>query len=327
VLAFLRDDLREVERELNEGTASIAPLIPQLAAYMLGGGGKRIRPVLVLLSAQLLGYAGRRAIAVAACAEWLHSASLLHDDVVDGARERRGRPSANVRFGARESVLVGDFLYAIVCRVLVGDGNREILGCFARTIGDMAEGELLQLGRSFDPGVDEATYLDVIGRKTSSLLATAAEAGAILGGAKPDEQRALREYGWQLGLAFQLVDDALDYSGTREELGKAPLKDVAEGKVTLPLLIALRHCAPEEREALGAALRRLGRDGAAGHAPDPRLLARVARSVEQAGGVERTLQRARQHAGEAVAHLDSFDACDAKRALCRLAEFVVARRS
>jgi octaprenyl-diphosphate synthase len=326
VLAFLRDDLREVERELIEGTASVAPLIPQLARYTLGGGGKRIRPLLVLLSARLLGYGGRRAIRVAACVEWLHSASLLHDDVVDGARLRRGQPSANVRFGAREAVLVGDFLYAQLCQVLVEDGNREILASFSHTIGQMAEGEVLQLSRSFDPSIDEATYVDVIGRKTSSLLATAAEAGALLAGAKPDEQCALREYGWQLGMAFQLVDDALDYGGTREELGKAPLSDLAEGKVTLPLLLALQRCGAVEREELGEALRRLARAAVDGLPPEVPLLERVARAVARHGGVERTRQRAVAHASEAALRLEGFEHCEARRALRLLAEFVVSRR-
>jgi octaprenyl-diphosphate synthase len=326
-LSFLQDDLEQVERALARGTASIASLIPEIAEYTLGGGGKRIRPVLVLLGARLFGPAGPRAIQIAAAAEWLHSASLLHDDVVDGAPTRRGRASAAVLYGAKQAVLVGDYLYAVLCRTIVADGNRAILQRFAETIGHMAEGEVLQLSRSFTPQLDEATALEVIGRKTSSLLATAVECGAILGGAKPDEQRSLREYGWHLGLAFQLVDDALDYTGTSAELGKQPLTDLSEGKVTLPLLLALQDCAAGERAELAAEIEGLAQAAAAGRAGDTGSLSRVAQAVERHGGAARTLARARAFADVAIARLEPFDEGAPRRALAELARFVVARRS
>jgi octaprenyl-diphosphate synthase len=326
-LSFLRDDLEQVERALVDGTASIASLIPEVAEYTLGGGGKRIRPILVLLGARLFGYAGPRAIQIAAAVEWLHSASLLHDDVVDGADTRRGRASAAALYGARQAVLVGDFLYAVLCRTLVEDGNRAILARFAETIGHMAEGEVLQLTRSFTPGLDEATALEVIGRKTSSLLATAVESGAILGGAKPDDQRALREYGWHLGLAFQLVDDALDYTGTSGELGKQPLTDLAEGKVTLPLLLALQDCPASECAALAGEVKGFARRAAAGQPAAAAELARVAQAVERHGGAARTLARARALVAEAIARLEPFADGAPRRALVELARFVVARRS
>ena len=326
MLEFVHEDLRAVESALVEGADSITTLIPQIAEYTFGGGGKRVRPALVLLGARLFGYAGPRAIRIAACAEWLHSASLLHDDVVDQASVRRGRPSANARFGAREAVLAGDFIYSVLCRALVEDGNREILSRFAQTIGEMAEGEVLQLGRSFELDIDEDTYLQVIGSKTSSLLATAIESGAILAEAKPDERRAAREYGWQLGLAFQLVDDALDYSGTREELGKAPLTDLAEGKVTLPLLLALRRASHAARAELAARLEELAAEAGAGREPSPRSMAQVAERVRRYGGVEATLERARARVDEAIAQLEAFEDGPARRALAGLARFVVARR-
>jgi octaprenyl-diphosphate synthase len=326
-LSFLQDDLRSVERALVDGTASIASLIPEVAEYTLGGGGKRVRPILVLLGARLFGYSGPRAIQIAAAAEWLHSASLLHDDVVDGADTRRGRASAAALYGARQAVLVGDFLYAVLCRTLVDDGNRAILRRFAETIGHMAEGEVLQLARSFGPGIDETTALEVVGRKTSSLLATAIESGAILGGAKPDEQRALREYGWHLGLAFQLVDDALDYTGTSGELGKQPLTDLCEGKVTLPLLLTLQACSPAERAALTADVQAFARSAAAGRAPSAADVARVAQAVDRHGGAARTLARARALVDEAIARLEPFEDGPPRRALVELARFVVARRS
>jgi len=326
-LLFLQEDLREVERALIDGTASIASLIPEVAEYTLGGGGKRIRPMLVLLGSRLCGYSGPRAIQIAAAAEWLHSASLLHDDVVDGAQIRRGRGSAAAVYGSKQAVLVGDFLYAILCRTIVEDGNRAILQRFAETIGHMAEGEVLQLSRSFAPGLDEATALEVIGRKTSSLLATSVESGAILGGAKPDEQRALREYGWQLGLAFQLVDDALDYTGTSAELGKQPLTDLAEGKVTFPLLLTLKACDAVERAELSGEIAAFSRAAASGERARPEDLARVAQAVERHGGAARTLARARALIDAAVSRLEPFDDGPPKHALSVLARFVVARRS
>ncbi len=310
-----------------EGMRSIAPLIPRVGEYTFGSGGKRVRPVLVLLGARLFDVAGPRPIAIAAAAEWLHSASLLHDDVVDGASLRRGRASANAVFGPRQAILVGDFLYARLCEALVEDGSREMLLAYARTISEMAEGEVLQLGRSFQPDLDEQTYLDVIGRKTSSLLATAAESGAIIGEAKPDERAAVREYGRQLGLAFQLVDDALDYASSVDELGKAPLADLREGKVTLPLLLALRDADSAERDALSAALRGLAEHGASGRAPDADALASLAGSVARHRGVERTLSRARGCAASAIDQLRGFPDSQARRALQALARFVVERRS
>jgi octaprenyl-diphosphate synthase len=324
---FLRADLERVERTMLEGMCSIAPLIPQIAEYTFGSGGKRIRPLLVLLGARLFDYTGPRAIQIAAVAEWLHSASLLHDDVVDGAPTRRGRPVAAVHFGPRQAILVGDFIYATLCRVLVEDGSRELLLRYSQSISDMAEGEVLQLGRSFQPDIDEATYLQVIGRKTSSLLATAVESGAILGDAKPDERAAVREYGWQLGLAYQLADDALDYSGTQEELGKAPLTDLREGKITMPLLHALRAAAGGERESIVDAIKSLSLDAAAGRAPDVEMLDRVSGSVARHGGVETTLARAQHCIDAACSQLAGFAEGPAKRALDALACFVVERRN
>ena len=195
ITASIAEDLTRVERALSEGMRSVAPLITEIGAYTFEGGGKRIRPVLVLLSARLAGYRGPRAIQVGAAAEFLHTATLVHDDVVDGAQTRRGQPSVNAQFGLRLAILVGDFLLATSSAMLVEDGNNEILAAYSDTIRRMAEGEVLQLTSSFDPDVSEARYLDVIGRKTATLLATAAESGALLGGVTRSERRAVREYG------------------------------------------------------------------------------------------------------------------------------------
>ena len=323
IISFLEDDLRRVEHLLREGLRSVAALVAEVGEHTFASGGKRIRPVLVLLTSRLCGYRGPRAIQLAAAVEYLHSASLLHDDVVDGASVRRGRSSANARFGERLAVLVGDFMYARGCQMLVEDGSIDVLSLYSDALRQMSEGEVLQLSRSFDPDMAESVYMDVIGRKTASLLAAAAESGAILGGVTRVERRSVREYGWELGLAFQLIDDALDYTGTGEELGKPPLQDLSEGKVTLPLLATLKRCSVGERELIGTILKR---GSAEGSAPDPAEAARVAECVERYQGVEITLAHARQRASQACARIESFVDSRAKRTLLDLTEFVVQRK-
>ena len=218
-----------------------------------------MRPALLLLSAELCGYTGPRCVQVAAAVELLHTATLLHDDVVDLSELRRGRPSANAVWGNRRAVLAGDFFYARASSMIVEDGDLDILWIFAATIRSMAEGELLQLERSFDPSVTEAHYFAVIEHKSAVLLSAACEAGAILGGVTRAERRKLAEYGRELGLAFQLRDDALDYEAGEAELGKRAFADLREGKVTLPLLLALKRCTPAERDAIASVLKSAAR--------------------------------------------------------------------
>ncbi len=325
IIAFLREDLEQVERVMREGMRSVAPVIPTIGEHTFGSGGKRVRPVMVLLAARLCGYRGPRAIQIAAATEYLHSASLLHDDVVDGAETRRGRPSVNAQFGSKLAILVGDFLYARTCQTLVEDGDPDILAAISESIRAMAEGEVLQLTRSFDPEMSESTYLEVIGGKTSSLLAAAAEAGAILGGVTRSERRAVREYGWQLGLAFQLVDDALDYAGSERDLGKAPLTDAAEGKLTLPLIATLKRCSTGERDAISSLLKDFALQSAAGRVPERESVLRVAECVARHHGVESTLSRAQQLGSLARAQIEPFVDCEAKQAMLAFADFVVGR--
>jgi len=335
IVAPIHEDLRQVERVLHEGVRSVAPLIAEVGGYTFAAGGKRVRPMLVLLAARLCGYRGPRAIQVAAAAECLHTATLTHDDVVDGAQTRRGRPSVNAQYGTRLAILVGDFLYAQSSSLLVADGNPDVLAIYADSIRKMAEGEVLQLMRSFDPEVPESVYLDVIGRKTATSIAAAAEAGAILGGVTLSERRALREYGWQVGLAFQLVDDALDYTSTGEELGKARYTDLEEGKITLPLLLTLKRCSPAERAEIVAAVKSfaiasLPRDDASDareNAGDPDAVARVAELVARHRGAEATLERASQCVDSSIESIEPFVDCEARRSLSGLARFVLTRRS
>jgi len=327
IIHFLEDDLRGVEGVLRESSRSVAALIPEVGEHTFVSGGKRLRPVLVLLTSRLCGYQGPRALQIAAVVEYFHSASLLHDDVVDHASVRRGRPSANARFGERHAILVGDFMYARACQMLVEDGSIDILSLYAEALRQMTEGEVLQLSQSFDPEVGESVYMEVIGRKTASLLAAATESGAILGGVTRAERRSVHGYGWDLGLAFQLVDDALDYTGDVAQVGKPLLQDLAEGKVTLPLLATLKRCSVGERDTIGSILKTLAREAAEGAGPpDPLELARVAECVERYQGVAVTLARARERAAEARAKIEPFAESRAKQALLELTEFVVQRK-
>ncbi len=329
IVAPIQEDLRQVERALRESVRSVAPLLSEVGGYTFAAGGKRVRPILVLFAARLCGYRGPRAIQVAAAAECLHTATLTHDDVVDGADLRRGRPSVNAQFGTRLAILVGDFLLAQSSSLLVADGNPDILAIYADSIRKMAEGEVLQLMRSFDPGIPESVYLDVIGRKTATSIAAAAEAGSILGGVTLSERRAVREYGWQVGLAFQLVDDALDYLSSGEELGKAQLTDLSEGKVTLPLLLTLKSCSNPERDEIEAAVKSfaIASARADGEGPDPAQLGRVADLVARHRGAELAQGRARECVESGLASIEPFVDCEAKQALCELAWFVLERRT
>ena len=248
---------------MREQLVSESELVAAIGQHVLSSGGKRIRPVLLFLAAELCGYTGPRCVQVAAAVELLHTATLLHDDVVDLSQLRRGRPSANAVWGNRRAVLVGDFFYARASSMIVEDGDPDILWVFADTIRQMAEGELLQLQRSFDPSVTEAHYYRVIDRKSAALLSAACEAGSILGGVTRAERRRLAEFGRELGLAFQLRDDALDYEAGEAALGKSRYADLREGKVTLPVLLALKRCTHAERDAVAEVLKRAARATAA----------------------------------------------------------------
>jgi len=323
--------LEQVERAMHEALASESELLAAMGQHVLGSGGKRMRPALVLLAAELCGYTGARRIQIAAAVELLHTATLLHDDVVDLSSMRRGRPSANAVWGNRRAVLAGDFLYARSSSMIVEDGNLEILWIFSDTIRQMAEGELLQLARSFDPSVTESHYYRVIDRKSASLLAAACEAGAILGGVTRAERRRLAEFGREFGVAFQLRDDALDYEALATELGKLPYTDLREGKVTLPLLLTLKRCTPAEREEIASVLKRTARHNEGALFGDdvvdaePVDLAPVIERVRRYRGIEDTVRRAQEHVEKAAAAIDPFPAGPARQALVAAARFAVAR--
>jgi len=325
----ISDSLELVERALREQLGSEVDLIALLGEHVFSSGGKRIRPALLLLAAELCGYTGPRRVQLGAAIEMLHTATLLHDDVVDVADLRRGRPSANAVWGNRRAVLAGDFFYARASAMIVEDGSLEVLEIFASTIRQMAEGELLQLQRSFDPTITESHYYEVIDRKSATLLSAACETGSILGGVTRAEQRRLAEFGRQLGLAFQLKDDALDYDSRAATLGKQPLADLREGKVTLPLLLTLKRCASSELDEITSLLKSAARvaelEPSSAAKTGQLDLQPVLDLVTRYHGVADTLRRADEHvtrAGEAIA---AFPDGPAKQALLSAAAFSVAR--
>jgi octaprenyl-diphosphate synthase len=321
--------LELVERAMREQFSSDTALVGLLGEHLLQSGGKRMRPALVMLTAQLCGYTGSRRVQVGAAIELLHTATLLHDDVVDFSELRRGRPSANTLWGNRRAILAGDFLYSRACTMIVEDGDPEILLIFANAIRSMAEGEILQLERSYDATVTESHYFRVIERKSAMLLSTSTESGAILGGVTRAERRHLSDFGRELGLAFQLRDDALDYEAGEEALGKNPNADIREGKVTLPLLLALKRCTSSEREAVAALIKSASRTtdpGADRRAEsEPLDLAPVLDLIARYRGVEDTVRRAQEHAERAVASIAPFPDSEAKVDLTAAAQFAVTR--
>jgi octaprenyl-diphosphate synthase len=251
---ILSDDMEAVDRVLREALHSDVPLIRQVGEYIIAGGGKRLRPALLLLTAQACGYRGTHHHTLAAVVEMIHTATLLHDDVVDESSLRRGHATANAIFGNAASVLVGDFLYSRAFQLMVTTGSVTVLKIFSDATNVIAEGEVLQLLNSGDPDLDEDRYLAVIRRKTAKLFEAAAQLGAVLGHAGPELEDALARYGMHLGTAFQLIDDVLDYTGDHAAMGKNPGDDLAAGKPTLPFIRALEKGTPDEVAFLRGAL-------------------------------------------------------------------------
>ncbi len=316
--ALVRDDLEACNRLIVDRMQSPVVLIPQLAAHIVAAGGKRLRPLLTLGAARLAGYQdGQRHVALAACVEFIHTATLLHDDVVDESALRRGQASANAMFGNKPSVLVGDFLFARAFQLMVADGSLEVLRILSEAAATIAEGEVLQLVIQNDTSTTEAQYLQVIEGKTAALFAAATEVGAVVAGRPAAEQAALRTYGHALGVAFQLVDDALDYSAEQERLGKTVGDDFREGKITLPVLLALGAANAEER----AFWRRTIEQRDQNEEDLPRAIALMQRH----GAFAATVSRARDYGGVALEALSVFPDSAYRRALADIVEFCISR--
>jgi octaprenyl-diphosphate synthase len=317
IRATVADDLRQVDAEIRRQLESDVALVNQIGEYIVSGGGKRLRPLAVLLAARAAGASGRQHVVAAAVIEFIHTATLLHDDVVDDSHQRRGRDTANDVFGSAASVLVGDFLYSRAFQMMVDIGLLRVMEVMADATNTIAAGEVLQLMNAGDPDTTEERYLEVIYRKTARLFESGAQVAAIVAGASDGVERALADYGRHLGIAFQLVDDALDYRGDATELGKNLGDDLAEGKPTLPLIHALRHGSPDQVALIRHAIEEGG----------SRDIGPVRAAIESTGGLDYTARLARSEADLAVRALAGIPESAHRDALAALAEFAVSRSS
>jgi octaprenyl-diphosphate synthase len=312
---FIAADMRAVDRAIRARLQSDVALIRQVAEYIIGSGGKRLRPALLILSAGAFGYRGARLHELAAVVEFIHTATLLHDDVVDESALRRGRPTANAFFGNAASVLVGDFVYSRAFQMMVESDDMRVLRLLADATNVIAEGEVLQLMNCHNPDIDEEGYLHVIRSKTAKLFEAASRLGAILGNAPRAAEDAIATYGSHLGTAFQLIDDVLDYSGDHAVIGKNVGDDLAEGKPTLPLIHAIRHGTPEQAAIVRHAVEHGGLDN----------LAAVLDAIGQTGAIDYARERAHAESRAASAALSALPASKCRDYLLQLADFAVTR--
>ena len=312
---IVQDDLRAVNRLSLERLTSNIPLVEEVGAYLVQAGGKRLRPLLVLLAARSLGYEGDRHVKLATVIEFLHTAMLLHDDVVDSSEMRRGRATVNSAWGNSTSVLVGDFLHSRAFEMMVELGNMEVMQILSHATNTITEGEVQQLAHVGDLHLSEQTYMDIIYRKTAKLFEACSQSAAVLVGADGNTARTLSDYGSNLGMAFQLVDDALDYVGESKTLGKKAGKDLAEGKFTLPLIFAFRKGGPEEVEPRRLEIQKSGNCN----------LHEIAAWVADSGAIQYTFGQANRKKELAVAALESMAPSPYREAMHDLASFVVDR--
>jgi octaprenyl-diphosphate synthase len=316
---LIKDDLDQVEIELKKNLKSEVYLITKVGEYILKSGGKRFRPSILLLSAKLSNYHGHRHIPLASIIEFIHTATLLHDDVIDNAKLRRGKESANSVWGNGASVLIGDFLFSKSFNLMVADKDLKILQVVANTTTYMAEGEVLQLMKGKDIDTTEEEYISVVEKKTASLISAACRMGAILGKTSAEKEQALAGFGTELGTAFQLMDDCLDYKSEDTNWGKAIGNDLKEGKVTLPLLHTLKSCSDKERDQISKVI---------GDSDlEEECLIKTIELIDKYDGINYTKGKARSHIKNAKNFLNTFDDCMWKTALSTIADFVVERRN
>ena len=315
--SLVERDLDRVNQVIMDKMQSEVALIPQLASHIVAAGGKRLRPMLTLAAADLCGYQGDRQVSLAACVEFIHTATLLHDDVVDESDLRRGNATANAVFGNQASVLVGDFLFSRAFQLMVADGSLEVLAILSKASAVIAEGEVLQLITTNDTETTEDAYLDVISAKTAALFSAACRVGAIVAEAPKAEVEALDSYGRNLGIAFQLIDDALDYSARQATLGKTVGDDFREGKITLPIVLAFRRGTPEERQFWRRCLEDMEQT------EDD--LARAQGLIQSHDALADTIERARHYGARARDALAIFPEGVMKYALIDAVEFTIER--
>lgn len=315
---LVKDDLATVNRQIVEKMQSPVALIPQLAGHIIAAGGKRMRPMLTLAAARLCGYEGHeRQCKLAACVEFIHTATLLHDDVVDESMLRRGQESANAVWGNQASVLVGDFLFSRSFELMVEDGSLEVLRILSGASAVIAEGEVLQLITTNDTATSEADYLEVIRCKTATLFAAAAELGGVVADRPSEEKKALSDYGMNLGIAFQLVDDLLDYSALQAQLGKTVGDDFREGKMSLPVVLAFAKANDEEREFWTRTMERMEQEEGD--------LRQAIALMQTHGVLDETAARARDYAARAKQSLSGFPDNEFRKAMMEAADFAVDR--
>ncbi|WP_434526088.1 octaprenyl diphosphate synthase [Photorhabdus asymbiotica] len=318
IIKLTADDMAAVNEAILSQLNSDVALINQLGYYIISGGGKRIRPIIAILAARALGYQSDKHITVAALIEFIHTATLLHDDVVDESDMRRGKATANATFGNAASVLVGDFIYTRSFQMMTTLNSMRVLKLMSEATNVIAEGEVLQLMNCNDPNISEDDYMRVIYSKTARLFEVAAHSSAIISNATPEQETALQDYGRYLGTAFQLIDDLLDYDADSNTLGKNTGDDLNEGKPTLPLLHAMNHGNPEQSQLIRKAIEK----GNGRH-----LLETVLITMKQCGSLEYTRQRAEEEADKAIAALQVLKSSPYKQALVGLAHIAVQRLS
>lgn len=317
IIALLKEDLAAVESQFKKNLASDVKLVSQVGDYVLSSGGKRIRPMLLLLCARMCNYQGDKHIELAGVVEFIHTATLLHDDVVDSANLRRGNRSANSVWGNQASVLVGDFLFAKSFSIMVGSGSLKILQILSDTTTQLAEGEISQLINTCDLEVDELRYLQVVRDKTAILIAAACQVGGVLAGVDKAQETALLEFGLEIGTAFQLMDDALDYVAEQDDFGKEVGHDLFEGKMTLPLIHTYAHASLQEQEEISRIIEAEELTKAD--------LCYVCDLIKLKGGIDYTRQKAVEMIERAKEKLTIFPDCESHRALLTLADYVVSR--
>jgi octaprenyl-diphosphate synthase len=315
--ALVAADMRATDALIHERLSSAVGLIPDLSRHLIDSGGKRLRPLLTLAAAHMGGYGGRDHIKLAAAVEFIHTATLLHDDVVDESSLRRGKVSANIVWGNKPSILVGDFLFSRAFEMMVETNDLTVLGILARASSVISEGEVMQLKSANNLGAGEEHYLRVVSAKTATLFSAAAEAGAVIARGAGAYASALHDYGQNLGIAFQLVDDALDYSGRQALMGKSVGDDFREGKVTLPVILAVERADDTARKFWKRAIET--------GPQSERDLDRAITLVEETGAIAETMVRARAYADLAAQALERVEPCEMRNVLAAVADFCVER--
>ena len=313
----LPDDLAKVNAVINQAVQSDVTLISQIGTYIISAGGKRLRPIITILAGKAVGHDDEKLYSLAAMVEFIHTSTLLHDDVVDESELRRGRKTANNLFGNAAAVLVGDFLYTRAFQLMVGSGSMRILEVMADATNIIAEGEVMQLMNIGNTDITEAQYVQVIQYKTAKLFEAAAQVGAILGNAPPEHEQALKDYGMYVGTAFQIIDDVLDYSGETEEIGKNVGDDLAEGKPTLPLIYLMRNGSKQVADDVRHALENADRSS----------FQKIHDYVVHSDALTYSISEARKAVEQAVASLVVLPDSEVKQAMIQLAEESLARVS